>query len=347
MINSGSNILYISVDDIVFNNNKIFDEQVLNELSETMFKNGMLEPLKVVPENDKYKMIDEEKYKVALNQGFRIIPVIIDDTIYIDDNSNIENNIVSNDTDTYTTEKSEKEYTKEYHELPISPFMIDSNDTINKYIVNEYNKNETVSLADNFFGVINKQIINDSVLDDYNDYSVPPTINQSITEPNNIYHATEQNNNFASTINKDIININEDNLIPVEENFEIENLDMQNETNMKNSVEFEDLDFPNDINNKKDIVIEDLDFSNDINNKKDIIIEDLSIQNDNDFKVEELDFNNDTKNSDIFIELDEFKHKNRYKDDIINYLKTIPSSEITYKEIDLLDKYRITIDIEK
>ena len=75
------NILEVSVKDIIpnrFQPRMNFDEEGLSELAESIRQFGIIQPLVVRKQEDKYEIIaGERRYKAALQAGLQIVPVII------------------------------------------------------------------------------------------------------------------------------------------------------------------------------------------------------------------------------------------------------------------------------
>ena len=90
-------IYYINVDDILpnrFQPRLAFDEKELNELSSSILKYGIIQPLVLRKINDKYEIIaGERRYKAACLAGLKTVPAIINNT---DDNTSAEIALLEN-----------------------------------------------------------------------------------------------------------------------------------------------------------------------------------------------------------------------------------------------------------
>ena len=92
-----NNILEIPIEDIIpnrFQPRLTFNEEGLNELSESIKQHGIIQPLVVRKLGDKYEIIaGERRYKAATQAGLTKVPVIISD---LDDNKSAEVALVEN-----------------------------------------------------------------------------------------------------------------------------------------------------------------------------------------------------------------------------------------------------------
>ena len=90
-------IYYINVDDILpnrFQPRLAFDEKELNDLSNSIIKYGVIQPIVVRRIANKYEIIaGERRYKAACAAGLKEIPAIINDT---DDNTSAEIALLEN-----------------------------------------------------------------------------------------------------------------------------------------------------------------------------------------------------------------------------------------------------------
>ncbi len=91
------NIQQIPIEDIIpnrFQPRLTFNEEGLNELSESIKQHGIIQPLVVRKLGDKYEIIaGERRYKAATQAGLTKVPVIISD---LDDNKSAEVALVEN-----------------------------------------------------------------------------------------------------------------------------------------------------------------------------------------------------------------------------------------------------------
>ena len=80
-MNMDKNILEVSVKDIIPNRYQPrvnFEEEGLSELAESIKQFGIIQPLIVRKQNDKYEIIaGERRYKAAMQAGLQTIPVIL------------------------------------------------------------------------------------------------------------------------------------------------------------------------------------------------------------------------------------------------------------------------------
>ena len=80
-MNMDKNILEVPVKDIIPNRNQPrinFDEEGLSELAESIKQFGIIHPLVVRKQDDKYEIIaGERRYKAALQVGLQTVPVIL------------------------------------------------------------------------------------------------------------------------------------------------------------------------------------------------------------------------------------------------------------------------------
>ncbi len=90
-------IYYLNVEDILpnrFQPRLAFDEKELNDLSNSIIKYGVIQPIVVRKINDKYEIIaGERRYKAACLAGLKSIPAIINNT---DDNTSAEIALLEN-----------------------------------------------------------------------------------------------------------------------------------------------------------------------------------------------------------------------------------------------------------
>ncbi len=96
-VNIEKNIQEIPIEDIMpnrFQPRLSFNEEGLNELTESIKQHGIIQPLVVRKLGDKYEIIaGERRYKAATQAGLTKVPVIISD---IDDNKSAEVALVEN-----------------------------------------------------------------------------------------------------------------------------------------------------------------------------------------------------------------------------------------------------------
>jgi len=96
-MNIEKNILEVPIEDIIpnrFQPRLTFNEEGLNELSDSIKQHGIIQPLVVRKLGDKYEIIaGERRYKAATQAGLTKVPVIISD---IDDNKSAEVALVEN-----------------------------------------------------------------------------------------------------------------------------------------------------------------------------------------------------------------------------------------------------------
>lgn len=96
-MNMDKNIQEIPIEDILpnrFQPRLTFNEEGLNELSESIKQHGIIQPLVVRKLGDKFEIIaGERRYKAATQAGLTKVPVIISD---IDDNKSAEVALVEN-----------------------------------------------------------------------------------------------------------------------------------------------------------------------------------------------------------------------------------------------------------
>ena len=90
-------IYYLNVEDILpnrFQPRLAFDEKELNDLSNSIIKYGVIQPIVVRKISDKYEIIaGERRYKAACLAGLKTIPAIINNT---DDNTSAEIALLEN-----------------------------------------------------------------------------------------------------------------------------------------------------------------------------------------------------------------------------------------------------------
>ena len=91
------NVLQVPIEDIIpnrFQPRLTFNEEGLNELSDSIKQHGIIQPLVVRKLGDKYEIIaGERRYKAATQAGLTKVPVIISD---LDDNKSAEVALVEN-----------------------------------------------------------------------------------------------------------------------------------------------------------------------------------------------------------------------------------------------------------
>ena len=96
-MNTEKNVQEIPIEDIIpnrFQPRLAFNEEGLNELSESIKEHGIIQPLVVRKLGDKYEIIaGERRYKAATQAGLTKVPVIISD---LDDNKSAEVALVEN-----------------------------------------------------------------------------------------------------------------------------------------------------------------------------------------------------------------------------------------------------------
>lgn len=96
-MNIDKNILEVPIEDIIpnrFQPRLAFNEEGINELSESIKEHGIIQPLVVRKLGDKYEIIaGERRYKASTMAGLTKVPVIISD---IDDNKSAEVALVEN-----------------------------------------------------------------------------------------------------------------------------------------------------------------------------------------------------------------------------------------------------------
>lgn len=96
-MNIDKNILEVPIEDIIpnrFQPRLAFNEEGINELSESIKQHGIIQPLVVRKLGDKYEIIaGERRYKASTMAGLTKVPVIISD---IDDNKSAEVALVEN-----------------------------------------------------------------------------------------------------------------------------------------------------------------------------------------------------------------------------------------------------------
>lgn len=96
-MNMDKNIQEIPIEDIIpnrFQPRLTFNEEGLNELSDSIKQHGIIQPLVVRKLGDKYEIIaGERRYKAATQAGLSKVPVIVSD---IDDNKSAEVALVEN-----------------------------------------------------------------------------------------------------------------------------------------------------------------------------------------------------------------------------------------------------------
>lgn len=82
-MSSDQNIIRVNIDDIIrskFQPRKVFDEESIKELALSIKTYGILNPLLVRKQNDKYEIIaGERRYRAAKLLGLKELPVIIKD----------------------------------------------------------------------------------------------------------------------------------------------------------------------------------------------------------------------------------------------------------------------------
>ena len=90
-------IVNVSVEDILpnrFQPRLAFDEKELNDLSESIVKYGIIQPIVLRQIGDKYEIIaGERRYKASVLAGLKTIPAIINNT---DDNTSAEIALLEN-----------------------------------------------------------------------------------------------------------------------------------------------------------------------------------------------------------------------------------------------------------
>lgn len=95
--NNNEKIYYINVEDILpnrFQPRLAFDEQELNNLSESIIKYGVIQPIVVRKIGEKYEIIaGERRYKAACLAGLKSIPAVLNNT---DDNTSAEIALLEN-----------------------------------------------------------------------------------------------------------------------------------------------------------------------------------------------------------------------------------------------------------
>ncbi len=96
-MNMDKNIQEIPIEEIIpnrFQPRLTFNEEGLNELSDSIKQHGIIQPLVVRKLGDKYEIIaGERRYKAAVQAGLTTVPVIVSD---IDDNKSAEVALVEN-----------------------------------------------------------------------------------------------------------------------------------------------------------------------------------------------------------------------------------------------------------
>ncbi len=95
--NNSEKIYYINVEDILpnrFQPRLSFDEQELNNLSDSIIKYGVIQPIVVRKIGEKYEIIaGERRYKAACLAGLKSIPAVLNNT---DDNTSAEIALLEN-----------------------------------------------------------------------------------------------------------------------------------------------------------------------------------------------------------------------------------------------------------
>ena len=365
-------VIQVSVEDILpnrFQPRLAFDEKELTELSNSILKYGVIQPIVLRRIGNKYEIIaGERRYKATVMAGLKTIPAIINNT---DDNTSAEIALLENLQRKNLTVIEEAQsfkklldrgFTQEEiaNKLGVSqssianklrllnlPKKIQDALLFNK--ISERHARSLLSLNDEekqinmLEKIITERMTVRQTEDEIkkllnNDDEIPDNINKYIEAEK---EETDELPHFVQYV-PEVVNIEEKNINPFQAKF-IENLDKIEENINNNEESYYDKIIKNDFKNNH------IEFDEDEEDDKPKMLFEDELEDNNKELDKEEKVNNLFK--DIIKEPEENKKEKISIINIVNKVRDFVSDfddeRIKTKEDDFPDMYRITIDIEK
>ncbi len=356
-------IVNVSVEDILpnrFQPRLAFDEKELNDLSESIVKYGIIQPIVLRQIGDKYEIIaGERRYKASVLAGLKTIPAIINNT---DDNTSAEIALLENLQRKNLTVIEEAQSFKKLidrgftqdeisNKLGVSQSSIANKirllnlpkkvqDALLYNKISERHARSLLSLNDSEKQIeLLNRIISEKLTVRQTEDEISKLLNKSSIEddiPEGIRKFIENNEISNIEDKKPKFVIQEDNLN--------EDVEKQREEMNPFQVRFEDSirRIEKEVQNKQESYYDNI-INNDLNNNKNNFIdlgshmEEIK-ENEEDNKKEEIDI----KDNSIYS-----SHLPKMISEIREFIYSINSPLVKKHEVDLPDKYQIIIEIDK